>query len=116
MAGVSVLAIHDESTERRESLIKRLNGLNMGQVINGTPNPSGFDVALNATPAGMKSSDPLPMDVKQLNSNMFVGCVITQPAVTPLIQAARDLGCQTSTGADMFAQVRELMLDFLLEV
>ncbi len=116
MAGVSVLAIHDENTERRESLIKRLNGLNLGQVINGSPNPSGFDVALNATPAGMKNSDPLPIDILQLNSNMFVGCVITQPVVTPLIQAARDLGCQTSTGADMFAQVKELMLNFLLEV
>ena len=37
------------------------------------------------------------------------------PAVTPLIAAARALGCGTVTGADMFARVRDLMVEFLLE-
>jgi shikimate dehydrogenase len=45
---------------------------------------------------------------------MFVGCVITQPAITPLIAAARSKGCQTMTGAHMFGRVRDLMVDFLL--
>jgi shikimate dehydrogenase len=116
LSGVSELAIHDENTQRRESLIERLNGLKMGRVLTGTPNPTGFDVVLNATPAGMRASDPLPVETSLLNSHMFVGCVITQPAITPLIQAARDLGCKTSTGADMFSQVKVLMLDFLLGV
>jgi shikimate dehydrogenase len=116
MAGVSHLAIYDENSVRRESLINRLNGLKLGQVASGSSNPNGFDLALNATPAGMKTSDPLPIDVTKLNTNMFVGCVITQPVITPLIQAAKDLGCNTSTGADMFSQVKELMLDFLLEI
>jgi shikimate dehydrogenase len=31
-----------------------------------------------------------------------------------MIAAARAKGCPTMTGADMFAQVRDLMLDFLL--
>jgi len=46
---------------------------------------------------------------------MFVGCVITAPAITPLIAAARAQGCQTMTGAHMFGRVRDLMVDFLLE-
>jgi shikimate dehydrogenase len=46
---------------------------------------------------------------------MFIGCVITAPAVSPLIAAARSKGCPTVTGAEMFAQVRELMVQFLLE-
>ena len=46
---------------------------------------------------------------------MLVGCVITAPPVPPLIEAARALGCRTVTGADMFAQVRDLMVAFLLE-
>jgi shikimate dehydrogenase len=47
---------------------------------------------------------------------MFVGCVITVPAVPPLIEAARAKGCNTVTGGEMFAQVRELMVQFLSEV
>ena len=69
----------------------------------------------NATPVGMRAGDPLPIDAAHITANMFVGCVITAPAVPPLIEAARAKGCNTTTGADMFAQVRELMVNFLLE-
>jgi len=115
LAGVNELAIHDESTERRESLIKRLNSLNMGRVYSGSGDPTGVDVAINATPLGMREGDPSPIDVSAITPQMFIGCVITAPAVSPLIAAARSKGCPTVTGADMFAQVRELMVQFLLE-
>ena len=75
----------------------------------------GFDVAINATPVGMKASDPSPIDLDAITPIMFIGCVITAPAVPPLIAAARAKGCNTTTGADMFVQVRELMVQFLLE-
>ena len=61
-------------------------------------------------------ADPTPIDITKIHADMFVGCVITAPAITPLIAAARAQGCNTVTGADMFAQVRELMVNFLLEV
>jgi len=115
LAGVNELAIHDESTERRESLIKRLNSLNMGRVYSGSGDPTGVDVAINATPLGMREGDQSPIDVSAITPQMFIGCVITAPAVSPLIAAARSKGCPTVTGADMFAQVRELMVQFLLE-
>ncbi|MEO6321129.1 MAG: shikimate dehydrogenase [Polaromonas sp.] len=115
MAGVSVLAIHDESANRRDALIQRLDGLKGVRVEAGSANPEGFKLVLNATPIGMKDSDPFPIDVSKLTQNMHVGCVITAPAITPLIAAARGKGCSTQTGADMFAKVRDLMVDFLLE-
>lgn len=70
---------------------------------------------LNATPVGMKETDPYPLDAGKLAANMFVGCVITAPAITPLIAAARAKGCATMTGAHMFGRVRDLMVDFLLQ-
>jgi len=115
LAGVSELAIHDPDAQRRESLIERLNSLQLGKVRAGSSDPSGVDIALNATPIGMREADPLPIDADKITSDMFVGCVITAPAITPLIAAARAKGCNTTTGADMFAQVRELMVNFLLE-
>jgi shikimate dehydrogenase len=114
MAGVSALAIHDEDAMRRTMLVDRLAGLGRCPVTHGTANPTGFDVVINATPMGMKESDPFPLDVDHITPAMFVGCVITVPAVTPLIAAARVRGCATMTGAHMVARVRDLMADFLV--
>jgi shikimate dehydrogenase len=115
LAGVKELAIHDESNQRRKSLINRLNTLKKGRVYSGSSNPTGFDVAINATPMGMQESDPSPILLDTITANMFIGCVITAPATTLLIASARAKGCTTSTGADMFLQVRELMVQFLMD-
>lgn len=114
MAGVSQLAIHDEDSARRSALVERLAGLGRCPVAHGSADPAGHDIVLNATPVGMKAGDSYPLNVEGLTPSMFVGCVITEPAVTPLIAAARAKGCATMTGADMFARVRDLMVDFLL--
>jgi shikimate dehydrogenase len=114
MAGLSELAIHDPDDARRTTLVDRLAGLGKCPVLHGSSNPSGFDIVLNATPVGMKASDPYPVQVAHFTPRMFVGCVITQPAVSPMVEAARALGCNTLTGADMFARVSDLMVEFLL--
>ena len=56
---------------------------------------------------------PMHVAPKSFNAFMLVCDVITEPEVTPLLAAARRLGCGTSTGVDMFRQVRELMVEFL---
>jgi shikimate dehydrogenase len=114
MAGVSQLAIHDPDDQRRGALVDRLAGLGKCPVLHGSADPTGYDLVLNATPVGMKEGDPYPLDVSKLEPSMFCGCVITAPAVTRFIAAAREKGCGTMTGADMFARVRDLMVDFLL--
>jgi shikimate dehydrogenase len=81
----------------------------------GSADPSGFQLAVNATPIGMRDGDPHPIDSSRFKSDQFIGCVITAPAVPPMIAAARAAGCNTLTGADMFARVRDLMVQFLLE-
>ena len=45
---------------------------------------------------------------------MFVGCAITSPPASPIVEAARKIGCKTSVGADMYAAAQQLMIDFLL--
>jgi len=114
MAGVSALAIHDPDVTRRDTLVQRLSSLNRCPVRAGSTNPSGFHIVLNASPVGMQAADPIPVQVEHIDASMFVGCVITQPAITPLIAAARTAGCRTMTGAHMFGRVRDLMVEFLL--
>ncbi len=113
-AGVAELAIHDENTERRDALIGRLNLRGRGRVIAGSADPTGYDLVGNATPAGMREGDPLPVDVTRLSPQTHVGCVITVPVVSPLIAAARAKGCPTSTGTDMYNALQGRMVDFLL--
>lgn len=113
-AGVSELALHDEDATRRDTLIARLNGLGKARVVVGSADPSGFDIVGNATPAGMKAGDPDPVDVAKFTPDMFVGCVITAPAVSPMVAAARKIGCRTSTGNDMYEALQSSMVDFLL--
>lgn len=114
-SGVRELAVHDADVVRRDALIARLAGLGLASISVGSSDPRGFDVAVNATPIGMQANDPMPLDASGFAPPMFVGCVITAPAVPPMIAAARAAGCGTSTGADMFARVRDLMVQFLLE-
>ncbi|MDK9696533.1 MAG: shikimate dehydrogenase [Siculibacillus sp.] len=112
--GPADLALHDADTARRDDLVARLAATG-APVRAGSSDPRGFDVVLNATPLGMRPGGPLPVDGDGLSGAMFVGCVVTEPKVPPLIERAQELGCRTITGADMFREVRDLMLAFLLE-
>jgi shikimate dehydrogenase len=114
-AGVDALAIHDGDVGRRDALVGRLRARHGDRVRAGSPDPTGHAVVVNATPVGTRAGDPYPVHVDRLTPAMFVADVITAPAVTPLIEAARRLGCKTQVGGGMFAAVRDLMVDFLLE-
>jgi shikimate dehydrogenase len=112
-AGVVALAIHDADGARRDALLGRLATHGAGRVVPGSSDPAGFDLVANATPAGMGTDDPLPVQIERLTPAMTVGDVITLPEVTKLLSAARAIGCRTSTGAEMFTAGRDLIVDFL---
>ncbi|CAN7294172.1 shikimate dehydrogenase family protein [Bosea sp. LjRoot237] len=113
-AGARELAIHDADAARRDRLIARLNARDKLKVVPGSPDPTGFDLVANATPAGMKPGDALPVEIDKLAPGTFVGCVITVPIVSPLIEAARRRGCPTSTGSEMYQALQGAMVDFLM--
>jgi shikimate dehydrogenase len=113
-AGVSEIAIYDSEADRRDALIARLNRLGKAPAKIGSTDPAGFDFIANATPAGMREGDPLPVDVARLAPSAYCGCVITSPEVSPFIAAARSIGCVTATGTDMYRQHQGIMVDFLL--
>ncbi|TGS81043.1 shikimate dehydrogenase [Mesorhizobium sp. M3A.F.Ca.ET.174.01.1.1] len=107
---VAGVAVHDLDVSRRDALIEKLRHL--GNVRAGSWSPAGYDVIANATPAGMSGHDYYPVDVNELSERMFVGCVVTKPEITPLIAAARQAGCTTATGVDMYRALEGLMVDF----
>jgi shikimate dehydrogenase len=85
-----------------------------GRVSAGPADPTGCDMVCNATPMGMAEGDPLPVAANLLTPSMFVGDVIAGHGETPLLSAARAVGCKTANGDHMVESVQEMMLDFLL--
>ena len=110
-AGVRELALHDADPARRDALIGRFGD---GPVVAGSADPTGFDLVCNATPAGMRPGDALPVMAHRLTPAMYVGCVVTAPEVSPLVEAARAIGCVTGTGTEMYRALQEMMVMFLL--
>lgn len=111
--GVSELAIHDADSPRRDGLVARLRERG-AKVRVGSPDPGGYDLAINATPTGAKAGDPLPIDAQRLSPETFVADVITEPVRTRLLEVAAARGCRTQVGRSMFAGQVDLVADYLL--
>jgi shikimate dehydrogenase len=114
MEGANALTLCDLDTGKRDALIARL--ARHGHMVAATDklDPAGFDLIVNATPAGMKGGDPLPVDVSRLKADQFVADIITMPAVTPLLAAAQKRGCATQTGVQMFDAQVDFITEFLI--
>jgi shikimate dehydrogenase len=113
-AGVAALTVTDVDLKRCGSLVERLTLRAPVVVQAGSADPAGCDVIVNATPAGMRPGDPLPVDPGRLARSAVVGDLITRPAMTPLLEAARGRGCTVVTGEDMFAATAGGLADVLL--
>lgn len=114
-AGVRELIIHDTDAARVAALLTRVANVGRGRAVAGPPDPRGCDMVCNATPLGMAEGDPLPIDAALLGPSNFVGDVIAGHGETPLLAAARAVGCTTANGDQMVEAVQEMMLEFLLE-
>jgi shikimate dehydrogenase len=113
-ARVARLSVYDADAARVETLIEKLRRYGNVPITLGSPDAQGFDLAINATPMGMNADDELPINLSNCAAGIFIGCVVTKPAVPPLIDAARAKGYGTMTGADMFASVSERLVAFYL--
>ena len=113
MEGASV-TLADLDTAKRDALIARLGRHGHKVTPTDKADPSGFDLVVNATPAGMKPGDPPPVDVARLDAKQFVADIITMPLVTPLLTAAQQKGCRTQNGQQMFDAQVDFITEFLM--
>jgi shikimate dehydrogenase len=85
--GAAELMLFDPDATVAESLRRRLLGHYPALVVGvGSNDPSGFDLVVNATPLGMRDTDPLPFDVNRVASSALVGDVVMASEVTPLVR------------------------------
>jgi shikimate dehydrogenase len=112
-AGVAELRLSDANAASAEQLATRLAMHHPGlSTLVGPPDSAGLDLVVNATPLGMRADDPLPFSVDQLSPSTWVGEVVLQPPVTPLLAAARARGCRTQAGVDMLFEQIPAYLEF----
>lgn len=115
LADVAELAIFDVDQIRQQQLVEQLQQLGKGKVTAHNNDPTGFDVVVNATPMGMNGDPSAAFQLDKLTVSMSVADVVTKPENTPFIQQAEALGCTAVKGTDMFVQVRDLMVAYLLK-
>jgi len=113
-AGATAITLSDTSSARAEDLLSRIKQRFPGtQVTLGGKDPRDHDIVINATPCGLHpETDPVPVDLSGLSSNMVVADIIMKPRVTPLLAAAKDIGCDIRYGGGMLDMQRDLTLDF----
>jgi len=112
-ADVRRIAVFDANTAVMSGLAERLRQYYPDvEVTAGSREPEGFDIVVNATPLGMKSDDPLPIDMSRLSSSTFVGEVVMKQEITPFLAAARARGCDFQVGTDMLFEQIPAYLEF----
>ncbi|MEU6272430.1 shikimate dehydrogenase [Streptomyces populi] len=70
------------------------------------------DLAVNATPMGLRPEDRLPFDPAALKPGTLVADIIMKPRETALLRAAREAGCAIQYGEPMLAEQIPLYEEF----
>ncbi len=99
-ARVREIALSDMLPLRAEQLAARLTAAGYSARVSA-PDADGFDLVINASPAGMQAGDPLPLDCARLHPDAIVADVVVNPGLTPLLAAARERGCFVQPGSVM---------------
>jgi shikimate dehydrogenase len=112
-AGIAAIGLNDISRAATQALAGRLRAhYPKLEIETEAKDPTGYEIVVNATPMGMKQSDPLPMDVERLSPSSFVGEVVMKEEITPFLRAAQARGCDIQIGIDMLFEQIPAYLEF----
>lgn len=113
-AGVSAFRLYDPDTARARAVSRRLARDWPAVSANAleTPDPAGADIAVNATPLGMRPDDPLPFAIVRTEAHALIAEVVMKPAVTRLIDEARAAGRRVALGENVLFHQLDLMTAF----
>ncbi|WP_027520610.1 shikimate dehydrogenase [Bradyrhizobium sp. Ec3.3] len=112
--GARHLTFHDINANSQNTLLAKLSAAYGGRVAVGTTVPPDCEIVVNATSAGLRDSDPLPVNPGELTSRMVVADVITDPVPTRLLLEAAKCGCATRDGTHMLDGQIDLLFAFML--
>lgn len=114
-AGVAQIVFSDRSHDRAEQLCAGVKSaypdLDLG--VSGAPaNPAAFDMVINATDAGLRPEDDLPLDAHALSPGTLACDIIMKPHETEFLRIAGERGCTLHHGHNMLDGQMELFWNF----
>ena len=100
------IAIHDIDKSKSQNIVDLIKSLFPGFPIYAVDNIEELkiqekDLLVNATPIGMKPSDPCLVTEKMMHKNLFVYDLIYNPSETKLLALANKAGVKNSNGLSM---------------
>jgi shikimate dehydrogenase len=112
-AGAGEIALFDPDRAKARQLAALLTR-DFGIAAADVPSndPAGYDLVINASPLGLKASDPLPVDVGRIGADAAVCDILMKNQPTPLLRAARSRGLVAEPGFDMLILQTPFYLDF----
>jgi shikimate dehydrogenase len=113
-AGAKRLYLTELNRERATAIHERLAHYYPGTPIQLVDRPPGpVDLAINATPCGLRPDDALPFDPAVLAEQTIVCDIIMKPRATRLLQAAQARGLRVHHGHHMLDAQIPMYLEFL---
>lgn len=111
--GVAHLELCDRDEARLAEVAHRLAPRFPGRVSWSTaPRLEAADLAVNATPLGLRPGDPLPFDVARLAPGAVVADIVMRPKETALLRAAAERGRPVHPGSPMLTSQLDLYRTF----
>jgi len=103
--GAAQLVLVDRDVARANALVSRLNANFAGARARAEATLAaalqGASGLIHATPTGMANSPGMPLAEEVLRPEMWVSEIVYVPLETPLLKAARRIGCATADGGHM---------------
>jgi len=111
-AGASALSIVDVEHSRAQALVVRL-GAHWPDLARASDSPDpASDVVVNATPLGLRETDPLPFAIDGLKPDVVIADIIMKPPQTRLLRESARRGMRTHPGLPMLAEQIPLYREF----
>ena len=110
--GASKIILSNRTQENAESLKKKypfISLINWGNIQN-------FDMIINATSIGLKESDKIPINYKQIGSGKFFYDIIYNPKKTNFLIEAKKQGNRIENGKMMFAYQAQLAFELWFKI
>lgn len=111
-AGIAALQSRDPDAERVSAMRQRLTQFFPQVHLANDSDLPAIDLAINASPVGLKVDDPLPFDPATMPPRTLICDIIMSPPRTRLLARAEELGYPVQPGLPMLTHQAALYLDF----
>ncbi|BCF95078.1 shikimate dehydrogenase family protein [Paraburkholderia largidicola] len=101
MEPIASLTVFDIDSVRAAELAGKIGKKSSAKVITGTLASRDCGLAINASPLGLKETDPVPFPVVEMLPSAIVADVIMEPMMTPLLTTAQARGLKVHHGRNM---------------